>query len=91
MSTGGCLVPGSAWSRGGRSARSGGAAWSWGMPGPVGVPGGEPPGQLLLRAVRILLECILLYLLFLKIDVFQFLAEPYILSQRLAKNCISSH
>ena len=24
-----------------------------------GVPGGDPPGRLLLRAVRILLECIL--------------------------------
>ena len=42
---GGCLVPGGAW--------SGGGAWS------RGVPGGDPPGRLLLRAVRILLECIL--------------------------------
>ena len=29
------------------------------VPGPGGVPGGDPPGWLLLRAVRILLECIL--------------------------------
>ena len=43
--------------------------WSGGVPtpvggllpggsGPGGVPGGDPPGRLLLRAVRILLECI---------------------------------
>ena len=38
----------------------GGCAWSGGVPGPGGmVPGGNPPGRLLLRAVRILLECIL--------------------------------
>ena len=49
--------PGGIWSQGG--------AWSRGMPGPGGVPGPEgclvetPPGRLLLRAVRILLECIL--------------------------------
>ena len=60
--SGGCLVPGDAWSQGG--------AWSWGVPGPRGtgsrperylVPGGcgDPPRWLLLRAVRILLECIL--------------------------------
>ena len=30
-----------------------------GVPGPGGVPGGDPPGRPLLRAVRILLECIL--------------------------------
>ena len=40
-----CLIPG-------------GGAWSGGS-APVG-PGGDPPGRLLLRAVRILLECILL-------------------------------
>ena len=35
------------------------------MPGPGGVPGGDPPGgRLLLRAVRILLECILVRYLF---------------------------
>ena len=34
-------------------------AWSGGVPGPGGVPGGDPPEWLLLRAVRILLECIL--------------------------------
>ena len=35
------------------------------VPGPGWVPGGDPPpppsGRLLLRAVRILLECILVY------------------------------
>ena len=48
-----------------------GGAWSWRVPGPRwglvpggaclvrGVPGGDPPGQLLLRALRIVLECIL--------------------------------
>ena len=41
-----------------------GGAWSGGVPGPGGpapgtVPSGDPPpGRLLLRAVRILLECI---------------------------------
>ena len=30
-----------------------------GVPAPGGVPGGDPPGRLLLRAVRILLEYIL--------------------------------
>ena len=35
----------------------------WGVPGPGGVPGGDPPGWLLLRAVRILLECILVILI----------------------------
>ena len=50
---GGCLLPG------------GGDAWSRGLSAPGGdsVPGGylveTPPGRLLLRAVRILLECIL--------------------------------
>ena len=46
LSTGGwCMVPG-------------GCAWSRGVHGPGGVPGGDPR-RLLLRAVRILLECIL--------------------------------
>ena len=70
-----CLVPGwgvpgpgvgGAWSRGGGCLVPG-----WGVPGPGGVwsrregawlggvAGGDPPGRLLLRAVRILLECIL--------------------------------
>ena len=42
--SGGCLVRG--------SAAEGGCLVG-------GVPGGDPPGRLLLRAVRILLECIL--------------------------------
>ena len=49
--------PGGAWSRGV-------CAWSGGggcVPGPGG-PGGDPPRRLLLRAVRILLECILVIL-----------------------------
>ena len=57
-----------AWSRGGGCLILGGA-WSWGVPGPGGVAlsrGGclveTPHGRLLLRAVRILLECILVYL-----------------------------
>ena len=33
-----------------------------GVPGPGGVPGGDPQRWLLLRAVRILLECILVHL-----------------------------
>ena len=47
-----------------------GGAWSWGclVRGEGGlvwegaVPGGNPPKRLLLRAVRILLECILVYI-----------------------------
>ena len=31
----------------------------WGVSGPGGMPGGDPPRQLLLQAVCILLECIL--------------------------------
>ena len=47
----------------------GGSAWSRGVPGlgvlgPGGMPGGAPPGRLLLRAVSILLECILVLLSF---------------------------
>ena len=42
---GGCLLPG------------GGCFLPGGMLPPGGVPGGDPPGRLLLRAVRILLEC----------------------------------
>ena len=57
--TGGCawsqgalyLVPGGAWSWG--------PAWSGGMPCPGGYLVETPPGRLLLRAVCILLECIL--------------------------------
>ena len=56
------------WSRGGGAWSWGrvhgrGGAWSWGGSGPSGVPGGvpggDPPRWLLLRAVCILLECIL--------------------------------
>ena len=59
--------PGDAWSKGevcsgggvpGRGSALGGV-WSWGGVWSQGVPGGDPPGWLLLRAVRILLECIL--------------------------------
>ena len=48
---GGCLLPGGClvW----------GAVPALGVPAPGGVPGGDPPGRPLLRAVRILLECIL--------------------------------
>ena len=74
---GGCLVPGEgvpgprgdAWSQGRGCLVPGGVvpvglvlvggAWS------QGVPGGDPPGRLLLRAVRILLECILVQKIFL--------------------------
>ena len=47
-------------------SRGGACSWRGLLPG---VPGGDPPGQLLLRAVRILLECILvcLYVCFLAI------------------------
>ena len=65
---GGCLV----W----RGACSQGGAWSgevpgpgWGVPAPGGccsggMLGGDPPGRLLPRAVCILLECILVFVLF---------------------------
>ena len=54
---GGCLVPGGAWSRRVPSPEGVGA-WSRGCLIP-GVPGGDPPGWLLLLVVRILLEYIL--------------------------------
>ena len=47
LGMGGSAPRGVAWSRGGACSR--------------GEPGGDPPGRLLLRAVRILLECILVY------------------------------
>ena len=53
---GGCLV------LGGVSAP--GEVCSWGVWYREGVPGGNPPGWLLLWAVRILLECILVLDLF---------------------------
>ena len=68
---GGCLVlrgvPGGDTPMSVHSVHRGGHAWSGGrgclvlgwVPGPGGVPGGDTPRQLLLRAVRILLECIL--------------------------------
>ena len=65
---GGCLVPGGllpggvpglGWSAP-REACSGGCLVLGGGGCLLqGVPGGDPPGRLLLRAVRILLECIL--------------------------------
>ena len=51
LSTGGVPGPGDACSQGGSGPEV--------VPAPGGVPGGDPPGRLLLRAVRILLECIL--------------------------------
>ena len=64
-----------------RGAWSWGSVWSWGvtglggMPGPggslvrgvwpQGVAGGDPPGQLLLRALHIILECILVSIFYL--------------------------
>ena len=55
------LVMGDVWSRGGLLGRGGGL-----------VPGGclveTPPGQLLLRAVRILLECFLFHCAFRRIN-----------------------
>ena len=58
---GGCLVLGVVWSRGclvlgGSGPGEGGLVWE------RAVPGGNPPKRLLLRAVRILLECILVYI-----------------------------
>ena len=69
--TGGCLVPGGLLPGGGGTWSGvgvpglGWGAWSrvvcsqGGVPG-LGVAWGDPPGWLLLRAVRILLECILI-------------------------------
>ena len=51
---------GAVWSKRGAWSR-GGWSWGclvWGVPGPGGA-WWRPPGRLLLRAVRILLECIL--------------------------------
>ena len=71
LSTGGCLLPGGAWPRGvcllpgGCLHPGGGSApggpWSQGGVCSQGGPGGDPRGWLLLRVVRILLECILFY------------------------------
>ena len=64
----GSLVPGGVWSQGGSGPTSGGSGpggfWSHGGAcsrgsGPGGGCGDPPPGHLLLRAVHILLECIL--------------------------------
>ena len=52
-----CLLRRGAWCRG---ACSVGGAYSRGVPAPRGVPGGNPPGWLLLQVVRILLEYFLL-------------------------------
>ena len=55
--TGGCFL------RGGASSGGGCFLWGvlppWGGTSSQGGPGGDPLGRLLLRAVRILLECIL--------------------------------
>ena len=60
--------PGGAWSEGGGLLR--------GVPALGGVPGGDPPGgRLLLRAVRILLECIL-------VDSYDFTDQFRLLSLR---------
>ena len=70
---GGCLLPGGGPGLGGVPAPGGGGVpaprWGWGVPTP-GVPGGDPPGRLLLRAVRILLECILVRTIFFIVDFF---------------------
>ena len=63
LSTGGCMVWGGAWFGGGEGVHGPGGVWSGGVHG-AGVhgPGGclvETPRRLLLRAARILLECIL--------------------------------
>ena len=80
---GGLLPGGSAW---GGCSWSGGVSASGGVPGPGGSapwvpgPGGgcgpregawrRPPGQLLLRAVRMLLECILVKSPFIRTSAF---------------------
>ena len=55
--TGGCFLLGGASSIGGASSR--GVLPSGGCFLLGGVPGGDPPGRLLLWTIRILLECIL--------------------------------
>ena len=61
-----CVCP----QEGGRGVSGpGGCLFPWGS-GPGGVPGGEPLGRLLLRAVRILLKCILVQTEFQEILVF---------------------
>ena len=63
--SGGCLAPGgegSAWSGGGVPGNGRGCLVPGGVPGRVCVE--TPPWRLLLRAVRILLECILILMLY---------------------------
>ena len=76
-SPGGCFLPGGVLPPGGgvlppRGSSSGGVL-PLGVPPPRGGPGGDiPPGRLLLRAVRFLLECILVF------DVCHFFFEFFI-------------
>ena len=65
---GGCLLPGGVSAPGGGMSARGGCL----LPGGVcsgGVPGGDPQGRLLLRAVRILLDCILVLYIVFRISV----------------------
>ena len=61
------LAPGGCFLLGG-SAPGGASSW-----GGVCVPGEDPPGRILLRAVRILLECILVLFFFFLEGSFHFL------------------
>ena len=78
---GGCMVPGGSWSRGVHGHW--GCAWSWGMHGLGGaqsrwrwciVPGWclvDTPRRLLLLAVRILLECILVEMIIVLLNLYE--------------------
>ena len=56
---GGCLVLGGSWSSGGCLVGGSGGAWYWGVGIPACTEADPPERRLLLRTVRILLECIL--------------------------------